>query len=236
MKMFAPLNAKKSYWQRMPTSASLLLHGIVFAWLLRSPQPLLLNPSSVAVGHNGRVLTQLYFPTPLPDDSDSNSSQRATQIYRHQRLGHEKLIFKQDSLVAKGLVAPSQLARASVEDKSDMPTLSKRGHGTSAGLPYGSLPGGPIYGDEVRPALPVSTVDPVIYPWELPDAEGNVVVEITIDERGVIVSKTVIRSMGSKLDEKFLAALDSWHFQPAMRNGTAIASKQDAIFHYRARG
>jgi TonB family protein len=76
----------------------------------------------------------------------------------------------------------------------------------------------------------------VVYPWELPDAEGNVVVEITIDERGEIVRKTVLHSMGPKLDEKFLAALENWHFQPAMRNGIAIPSKQDAIFHFRARG
>ncbi|MGB8730257.1 MAG: energy transducer TonB, partial [Candidatus Sulfotelmatobacter sp.] len=114
--------------------------------------------------------------------------------------------------------------------------LSKLGHGAPAGLPYGTLPGGPVFGDEIRPALPVATVDPVVYPWELPESEGNVVVEITIDERGEIVRKTVLHSMGAKLDEKFLAALENWRFQPAMRNGVAIASKQDAIFHFRARG
>jgi TonB family protein len=93
-----------------------------------------------------------------------------------------------------------------------------------------------VYGNEIRPALPVVTVDPVVYPWELPISEGNVVVEITIDERGEIVNKTILHSMGPKLDAKFLAALESWRFQPATRNGVAIASKQDAIFHFRARG
>jgi protein TonB len=62
------------------------------------------------------------------------------------------------------------------------------------------------------------------------------VVEITIDERGDIVRKTVLQSLGPKLDEKVMAALESWHFNPATRNGIAIASKQDAIFHFRARG
>jgi TonB family protein len=62
------------------------------------------------------------------------------------------------------------------------------------------------------------------------------VVEITIDERGEIIRKTVLESMGAKLDQKVLAALDSWHFQPATQNGVAIASKQDAIFHFHARG
>ena len=82
----------------------------------------------------------------------------------------------------------------------------------------------------------MATSDPVAYPWELPDSEGNVVVEITIDERGEITRKMVLQSMGPKLDEKVLAALENWRFHPATRNGVAIASKQDAIFHFHARG
>jgi protein TonB len=78
--------------------------------------------------------------------------------------------------------------------------------------------------------------DPVVYPWERPDSEGNVVVEITIDERGEIVRKSVLESAGPALDNKVLAALENWHFRPATRNGVAIASKQDAIFHFKARG
>jgi TonB family protein len=93
-----------------------------------------------------------------------------------------------------------------------------------------------VSGDEIRPALPAATADPVAYPWELPSSEGNVVVEITIDERGEITGKTVLQSLGPKLDEKVLAALEQWHFHPATRNGVAIASKQDAIFHFRSRG
>jgi len=42
--------------------------------------------------------------------------------------------------------------------------------------------------------------------------------------------------MGSQLDEKALAAAQNWRFRPATRNGVAIASKQDYIFHFRARG
>jgi TonB family protein len=151
-------------------------------------------------------------------------------------VGHEKLTFKQTEAQAKLSLPAKQLAPDSAQDNSKVATLSNLGHGAPAGLPYGSVPGGPVYGDEIRPALPIATVDPMVYPWELPDAEGNVVVEITIDERGEIVDKTILHSMGDKLDQRFLAALNSWHFHPATRNGVAIASKQDAIFHYRARG
>ncbi len=82
----------------------------------------------------------------------------------------------------------------------------------------------------------MATFDPVAYPWELPDLEGNVVVEIVIDTHGDIVGKKVLQSLGPNLDEKVLLALDNWHFQPATRNGAPIASKQDAVFHFRARG
>jgi TonB family protein len=234
--MFAPLNAETPARKRAIMAGSLILHAALFAWLLHAPEPPLLNASSVAPGHNGRVLAQLYFPSSLADDSTASSPSRATEVYHHQRFGHEKLTWKQNRAHAKQNPLPAQFAPSAAEDKSQTATLSNLGHGAAAGLPYGSVPGSPIFGDEVRPALPVATVDPVVYPWELPDAEGNVVVEITIDERGDIVRKTVLRSMGEKLDDRFLAALDKWRFQPATRDGIAIVSKQDAIFHYKARG
>ena len=71
------------------------------------------------------------------------------------------------------------LARTENDDNSKTQTLSALGHGAQAGLPYGTLNRGQLYGEEIRPALPVTTSDPVAYPWELPDSEGNVVVEIT---------------------------------------------------------
>lgn len=232
--MFTQLNPARSKGRRVVMATSLALHGALFAWLLHTPDPRLLTPSSVAIGHNGKVVTQLYWPTRTPDDSATSSSDSASEIYRHQRLGHEKLLWKQSPAQAK-LAAP-KASRTEAEDDSKTATLSKLGHGAAAGLPYGSLPGGPVYGDEIRPALPVTTADPVAYPWEVPSNGGRVVVEITIDERGVIVRKTVLESLGPKLDEKVLEALNNWHFQPATQNGVAIPSKQDAVFHFQPRG
>ncbi len=231
--MFAPLNPGISPKRRAILSASLALHAILFAWLLHAPDPQLVNLTSVALGHNGKVLSRLYFPTVTPDDSNTSSPQHATQIYRHERYGHDKLIVKQT--VSKLPAPPSVILPAAAQDDSKSPTVSHLGHGATAGLTYGNLPGGPIYGDEIRPALPVATVDPVVYSWELPNNEGNVVVEITINERGEIVRKSILHSMGEKLDQRFLAALDQWRFNPATKNGIAIASKQDAVFHFRAR-
>ena len=156
-----------------------------------------------------------------------------TEHYRRQRLGHEKLTWKAPTQLAK-LAPPVPLSRADAEDSSNTQTLSALGHGEQAGLPYGTLNRGPIFGDEVRPALPVATSDPVAYPWESPDSEGNVVVEITIDERGEIVAKSVLKSLGAKLDERVLRArelaLPSRH---AQRHTHCIQAGCD--FHFKAR-
>ena len=226
-----PVSRKQRTWRLV----SVAVHGLLLAWMVHSPEPQLLTPVSIAMGDNGRVVSRLYFPSRTPDDSNTSSSTSAKEIYRHQRLGHEKLTWKASAPVAQQ-TPQLPLSSSNAEDSSKTPTLSKLGHGALAGLPYGTLNRGPAYGDEVRPALPVSTADPVAYPWELPDSEGNVVVEITINESGDIIRKTVLQSLGSKLDEKVLAALENWRFHPATRNGVAIASKQDAIFHFRARG
>jgi TonB family protein len=228
-----PVTARRQRWLRM---GSLAVHGLVLAWLLHPLEPLLLNPVSVAIGQNGNSVTRLYWASKFRDNSSHSSSDSATERYRHQRLGHEKLIFKVPTQLAKLTLPQNAVTKAAAEDNSKTQTLSAQGHGVQAGLPYGTLYRGPAYGEELRPALPVTTSDPVAYPWELPDTEGNVVVEITIDQRGEIISKTVLQSLGPKLDEKVLLALENWHFQPATRNGAPIPSKQDAIFHFRARG
>jgi TonB family protein len=234
--VFAQIDLRTVTRQRKALAVSFALHGLLLGWLLHTPEPQLINPTSTALGRNGRVLAQIYWPTQSPDDSATSSSDRATEVYRHQLLGHDKLIWKPTPKAAKLSPARSVALPSEIEDSAQSATLSRLGHGATAGLPYGTLPGGPVYGDEVRPALPVTTSDPVAYPWELPESEGRVVVEITIDERGEIIRKTVLESMGSKLDQKVLVALENWHFQPATHNGIAIASKQDAIFHFHARG
>jgi TonB family protein len=234
--MFAQLNpvsARQERWLRM---GSLAFHILLLAWLLHPPAPQLLTAVSVASGQNGKSVTRLYWPSKSPDDSSQSSSDQASQRYRHQRLSHDKLTWKAPAQTPKLTMPQESLARTNAEDNSQTQTLSALGHGAQAGVPYGTLSSGPFSGNEIRPALPVATSDPVAYPWELPDSEGNVVVEIVIDTHGDIVAKKVLQSLGSQLDEKVLIALGNWRFQPATRNGAPIASKQDAVFHFRARG
>lgn len=226
------VNARRQHWVRW---GSVALHVAVLIFFLREPEALLLNPVSVAIGQNGTSVTRLYWSSKNPDDSTHSSPDSAKQRYRHQRLGHEKLTWKAPTQLAK--VTPQlPVTRAEAQDKAQTQTLSALGHGAQAGLPYGTLVNGQLYGDEIRPALPIATSDPVVWPWQLPDSAGNEVIEITIDERGEIIDKKVLQSLGSNIDTKCLAALDNWHFHPATRNGSPIPSKQDAIFPFKARG
>jgi len=229
---FSPASARRQRWLRW---GSVVLHGAVLGWLLHEPEPLLLNPSSVAYGQNGKSVTRLFWSSKNSDDSSHSSSDLATERYRHQRLANNKLTWKTPAQLAK-LAPQNPLARANAEDDSKTQTLSALGHGAQAGLPYGTLNSGSLYGDEVRPALPTATSDPVVWPWQLPTSPGNEVIEITIDERGEIVRKTVLQSLGPDIDTKCLAALENWHFHPATRNGSPIPSKQDAVFPFKARG
>jgi hypothetical protein len=233
--VFADADRGPSRRQRRFLLASLLLHGFLLTWLLHSPLPKLLTANSIALGQNGRALTRIYWPVQSPDDSPTSSSRSATEIYRRQRLGHQKLTWNKSSTPAKLALSPT-LATSGAEDSSKTTTLSKLGHGAPAGARFGTLANGPLFGDEVRPALPVATSDPVVYPWQLPAIAGNEVIEITIDDRGEIVNKIVLQSLGPEIDNQCLAALENWHFHPATRNGIAIASKQDAVFPFKARG
>jgi len=227
-----PATGRRQYWLR---TGSLALHAVALVWLLHAPEPKLLNPQSVALGENGASVTRLYWSSKSPDDSTHSSSDLATVRYKHERLG-QKLTWKAPAKPANLPALTTPLARAEEQDSSKTQTLSALGHGAQAGARYGTLTQGQLYGDEVRPALPIATSDPVVYPWQLPTAPGNEVIEITIDERGEITNKTVLQSLGPDIDTKCLAALENWHFHPATRNGAPIASKQDAIFPFKARG
>jgi outer membrane biosynthesis protein TonB len=232
--MFSQLTYTTARRQGGLLTASLILHGVLLAWLLHAPDPQLLQPSSVAFGQNGKSVTRLYWPNKNPDESTHSSSDQATERYRHQRLG-QKLTFKTPAQLAKLPAPQTPVTPTETADNSKTQTLSALGHGAQEGQSYGAM-NGSLYGDEIRPALPVATSDPVVYPWQLPNSAGNEVIEITIDERGEIVNKTVLVSLGANIDQKCLAALENWHFHPATKNGSPIWSKQDAIFPFRARG
>jgi len=101
-----------------------------------------------------------------------------------------------------------------------------------AGVETGSLDHGPANGSEAQPALPLVFPDPVIFPWQVANVRGDVVVEVTIDAQGNVTDTRVLQSLKQEIDEKVVATLKGWRFKPATLDGTAIASRQDVHFHF----
>lgn len=101
-----------------------------------------------------------------------------------------------------------------------------------AGSPNGSMFSGPGKGIEATPAIPLNFPDPEIYPWQLSGVQGDVIVEVTIDQKGNVSDTRVLQSLKQEIDNKCVAVLRNWRFRPAMVDGMAIASRQDVHFHF----
>lgn len=102
------------------------------------------------------------------------------------------------------------------------------------GSPYGArIPGAPLTGHEIVPALPQVFPDPAVSRNDLPPGvQGDVIVEVTIDEQGNVIETKLIRGIGYGIEDRVLATLRQWHFRPASKDGVTIASQHIVTFHY----
>ncbi len=62
--------------------------------------------------------------------------------------------------------------------------------------------------------------------------DGNVIIEVLIDAQGHIASASLVQGLGDAVDKAVLATLQTWTFAPATKDGIAVASKQEIVFHY----
>ena len=210
--MFAPLYPEVSKRRTALLSASLILHFVFLGWLLHSPTPIFVAQSSVVKGQSGRMVTRIYF------GGDSGVAQEKPK----PRVSWQRAQKKNEARV---LPPPPPKLEMGNE------IASARANGPAAGSPYGSLSYGTMNGPEIRPALPVVSPDPV-FGSDAVGLQGDVIVEITIDDQGNIVQKIVLQSLGPAIDGRVLAALEKWQFSPASKNGVPIPSKQDVYYHF----
>lgn len=101
-----------------------------------------------------------------------------------------------------------------------------------AGSDNGSFFQGAASGTQAMPALPLVFPDPDIYPSQLKGLQGDVIVEVTIDENGNVTDTRVLQSLQQDVDDKVIATLRNWRFKPASVDGIAISSRQDVHFHF----
>jgi periplasmic protein TonB len=77
------------------------------------------------------------------------------------------------------------------------------------------------------------------FPFPRPDlsglphgTKGDVILNAVIDEHGNITELTLLKGLGSPVDESVIATVQRWHYTPAMKNGVPVASEQELHFHY----
>lgn len=77
------------------------------------------------------------------------------------------------------------------------------------------------------------------FPYPKPDlsglphgTKGDVILNAVIDAQGKIAELTLLKGLGSPVDETVIATVQQWRYTPAMKNGVPIASEQELHFHY----
>jgi periplasmic protein TonB len=77
------------------------------------------------------------------------------------------------------------------------------------------------------------------FPFPKPDltglphgTRGDVILDAVIDEHGRISTLTLLKGLGSPVDESVMATVQQWQYTPAMKNGVPVASERELHFHY----
>jgi TonB family protein len=193
--------------------------GLLAAVVFYPPKIIPLVPERLAHG-NGEHSYRVVYIAPGTEDADVAP------------LVEPKLAFS-PALHARKL-RPHAKAQKPVDDHLPVPADAEvAAQNVRAGSPLGTMIDGPIRGHDVRVAYPVVFPDPPVVRSELPPGlKGDVIVEVTIDAQGSVVEARLLEAIGHGIDEKVVATLRQWHFQPAMLDGMPVASKHDVHFHF----
>ena len=215
--MFTQLTPTKRRRWDLSLLMSFAAHVVVVLILLHRPAPVFVMPSDVDLGTPGSSGSVIYLAPIGPE--------RATTA---PAKSHDEL----STAVEIPPSTPTPVATTPENENAvETAPLDATARG---GSPYGArIPGAPLTGNEVMPALPQVFPDPVVTRADVPPGvQGDVIVEVTIDEQGNVVETKLIQGIGYGIEDRVLATLRQWHFRPASRDGVAIASQHIVSFHY----
>jgi TonB family protein len=198
--------------------ASFAVHCLLLFLLTHRTGAISVNPSDVDLGIKGSSgsIPVVYLAPVGPEKTQSPPDEDQPSL--RAAIVPKPKVHKPDTKV--------QPTYQSARD--DAPEQTARG-----GSPYGRVPGSPITGDEVVPALPEVFPDPPVSRSDIPaGVQGDVIVEVTIDEQGNVVQTKLLQGIGYGIEQKVLSVLQRWHFRPASKDGVTIASQHIVYFHY----
>jgi TonB family protein len=214
--MFSSIDELERRHRNLPLRISVGLHVLALAVVLfYRAAPIFVTPSSLAMGNGDQSYRIVYF-APVGDSNQPDPDDRKELIARTSRLklNRHKQQERQQQRNVAGLPDPN--------NKS-----------ANAGSDYGSLFTGDYEGHDVKPAYPIVFPDPPVSRNDFPEGfQGDVIVEVTIDKLGNVVSLRLLQGIGQSIDDKVMATLREWRYKPAMMDGEPIAEKHDVHFHY----
>ncbi len=197
---------------------SIAAHCVIAYVMMRPVRPIFVTPSYLAFGNHGTDIGVVYLSRQGLKEALSSPA------IDEPLVAMSRIQPRKTKPAKKNVVARQQTEQQPRSDSTSTPR---------AGSPFGSVLGGSLTGHDVRPALPIAWEDPVVPRSTLPDGvEGNVIVEITIDEAGTVTATKVIQGLGYGIEEKVVAAVRNWRFRPATMDGRAIPSQQDVYYHF----
>ena len=202
--------------RNLALAASALAHITFLAIWCWPPAPVLVQPTLRAQGSHGTSVV-LYFASPAPQQFlvAEPVKPRVARLY----VPRQK----------------KQQYNAKSTDLPDTPAHNVDAQVSTAapGTPEGSDPFGLNTGADVRPAIETTNLDPPILKSDIPaGVEGDVIVEITIDEHGNVIGTRLLKGIGYGIDEKILAFIHNLHYRPATKDGVPIPSRNDHHWHF----
>jgi periplasmic protein TonB len=208
--------ATSGFGRHRSISLSVAVHLALLLWIVFDHSRVReLAPTSLAYGDSSHSYRVTYFP---PGGEQASPE--------------TKLVLPKESPSLQGRPR-SSAPRPAADHQRVSKDAETAEHNTHAGSPVGTMIDGPITGHEVHVAYPIVYPDPPVARAELPrDLQGDVVIEVTIDSTGNVVETRILQAIGHGIDEKIMATLRQWHFQPATLDGVPVASKHDVHFHF----
>ena len=85
----------------------------------------------------------------------------------------------------------------------------------------------------VPPAFPIfSPTPPSRTAPSSPSSEQKIVVDVSVDAFGQVISENLVKGMGTRLDKLSWEPVKTWRFQPATLNGKPVATEAELIFPF----
>jgi TonB family protein len=132
-----------------------------------------------------------------------------------------------DLEMQKKRIDPTRPAKAA---KAAAPPPPSQSTGTGTGT---AATGSGSDNQNATPAFPVfSPKPPVSDRALLPADEQQIVVDVNVSAAGEVTAESLVKGMGTSLDQIVLDTVKTWKFHPATVNGNPIASEAELIFPF----